>query len=117
MPGTPRCTFLISFSKDRKLVASSHVNHSINISRLATGEHIQTLTGHPRSPWCVTFHPSSNEILASGCLGGEVRVWDLQVSVPLKPYTDRTNSIDHLLNICMVLSNYSIMTKVQNVKF
>ena len=80
LPGTPRCTFLVSFSPDHKLVASSHVDHCINISRLSTGEHIQTLTGHPRSPWCVTFHPSSNEILASGCLGGEVRVWDLQVS-------------------------------------
>ncbi|XP_033645814.1 activating molecule in BECN1-regulated autophagy protein 1-like [Asterias rubens] len=80
LPGTPRCTFLVSFSPDHKLVASSHVDHCINISRLSTGEHIQTLTGHPRSPWCVTFHPSSNEILASGCLGGEVRVWDLQGS-------------------------------------
>ncbi|XP_022083622.1 LOW QUALITY PROTEIN: activating molecule in BECN1-regulated autophagy protein 1-like [Acanthaster planci] len=80
LPGTPRCTFLVTFSHDHKLVASSHGNHNINISRLTTGEHVQTLTGHPRSPWCVTFHPSSNEILASGCLGGEVRVWDLQGS-------------------------------------
>ncbi|XP_038051794.1 uncharacterized protein LOC119724687 isoform X2 [Patiria miniata] len=77
LPGS-RCTFLVTFSHDHKLVASSHGNHTLNISRLTTGEHIRTLTGHPRSPWCVTFHPSCNEILASGCLGGEVRVWDLQ---------------------------------------
>lgn len=39
------------------------------------------MTGHPRTPWCIAFHPTSNDILASGCLGGQVRVWDLSVSI------------------------------------
>ena len=30
-----------------------------------------------RTPWCVAFHPSYNGLLASGCLGGHVRIWDL----------------------------------------
>ena len=34
--------------------------------------------GHPRTPWCLAFHPSLHNILASGCLAGEVRVWDLK---------------------------------------
>lgn len=34
--------------------------------------------GHPRTPWCLAFHPSLTNILASGCLAGQVRVWDLK---------------------------------------
>ena len=30
-----------------------------------------------RTPWCVAFHPSHKDLLASGCLGGHVRIWDL----------------------------------------
>ena len=30
-----------------------------------------------RTPWCVAFHPSHDGLLASGCLGGHVRIWDL----------------------------------------
>ena len=43
-----------------------------------------TLSGHPRTPWCIAFHPTFNQILASGCLGGQVRVWDLHVRICLK---------------------------------
>uniref|UniRef100_A0A8C1VT94 Autophagy/beclin-1 regulator 1b n=1 Tax=Cyprinus carpio TaxID=7962 RepID=A0A8C1VT94_CYPCA len=33
--------------------------------------------GHRRTPWCVTFHPTIPGLVASGCLDGEVRIWDL----------------------------------------
>nr|XP_054761849.1 activating molecule in BECN1-regulated autophagy protein 1-like [Lytechinus pictus] len=75
-----RSTFLVSFSHDSALMASTHGNHHIYIWRVKTQQCIQTLVGHPRTPWTIMFHPSSKEILASGCLGGEVRVWDLQGS-------------------------------------
>ncbi|KAJ8024005.1 Activating molecule in BECN1-regulated autophagy protein 1 [Holothuria leucospilota] len=73
-----RSTFMIVFSQDGNLVASSHGSHTIKICRLPSLECIQTLSGHPRSVWCMNFHPSSSELLASGCLGGQVRVWDLE---------------------------------------
>ena len=38
---------------------------------------VHTLKGHPRTPWCVAFHPTHKGLLASGCLDGHVRVWDL----------------------------------------
>jgi activator-of-BECN1-regulated-autophagy protein 1 len=60
-------------------VASSHGDHNINVTDLRTNKCISTLTGHPRTPWCIAFHPHRNDILASGCLGGQVRVWDLSV--------------------------------------
>jgi WD40 repeat protein len=67
----------------RTKVASTHGNHNIHVTDLNTGKNVNTLSGHPRTPWCIAFHPSSNQILASGCLGGQVRVWDLHVSMLL----------------------------------
>ncbi|CAN0503997.1 unnamed protein product, partial [Ectocarpus sp. 12 AP-2014] len=31
---------------------------------------------HPRTPWTVKFHPKDARIVASGCIGSEVRVWN-----------------------------------------
>ncbi|XP_047481450.1 uncharacterized protein LOC125033914 isoform X2 [Penaeus chinensis] len=78
LPGAPKSTFLMVFSPDGSKVASTHGDHNIYVSEVKTGRCICTLEGHPRTPWCVAFHPASNEIIASGCLGGEVRVWDLK---------------------------------------
>ncbi|XP_071642192.1 uncharacterized protein [Temnothorax longispinosus] len=77
LPGVPRATFLMVFSPDGTMVASTHGNHNVYITEITTGKNIRTLSGHPRTPWCIAFHPSSSQILASGCLGGQVRVWDL----------------------------------------
>lgn len=55
-----------------KLVASTHGDHNIYITELSSGKLINTLRGHPRTPWCIAFHPTSSEVLASGCLGGQV---------------------------------------------
>jgi WD40 repeat protein len=72
-----RSTFLMVFSPDKELIASTHGDHNIYISKVQTGDCVKVLQGHPRTPWCVAFHPSHNGVLASGCLGGHVRVWDL----------------------------------------
>nr|XP_033327454.1 activating molecule in BECN1-regulated autophagy protein 1-like isoform X2 [Megalopta genalis] len=77
LPGVPRTTFLMVFSPDGTKMASTHGDHNIYISEVTTGKNIKTLVGHPRTPWSISFHPLSNKILASGCLGGQVRVWDL----------------------------------------
>lgn len=60
-------------------MASTHGDHTVRVSDVATGKCLHILRGHPRTPWCIAFHPTSNQILASGCLGGEVRIWDLHV--------------------------------------
>lgn len=77
LPDVSRSTFLMVFSPDGTKVASTHGNHNVYVTDLNTGKNVNTLSGHPRTPWCIAFHPSSNQILASGCLGGQVRVWDL----------------------------------------
>ena len=63
-------------------MASTHGDHSVRVTDIKTGKCRHVLTGHPRTPWCVQFHPTSNDLLATGCLAGEVRIWDLRVSRP-----------------------------------
>ncbi|WAR06908.1 AMRA1-like protein [Mya arenaria] len=75
--GRCRSTFVMQFSPDGTKVASTHGDHSIQVTELSSGRLVRTLTGHPRTPWSLAFHPSSSHILASGCLGGQVRIWDL----------------------------------------
>ena len=75
--GPTRSCFLVVFSPDRRLMASTHGDHNIYVTNVKTGACVQTLKGHPRTPWCIAFHPSYSDIIASGCLGGQVRVWDL----------------------------------------
>ena len=43
-----KSTFLMVFSPDRELLASTHGDHNLYISEVKTGECIQTLRGHPR---------------------------------------------------------------------
>ncbi|KAK3088223.1 hypothetical protein FSP39_016323 [Pinctada imbricata] len=77
LSGKCRATFLTAFSSDGTKVASTHGDHTVRVTEISTGKCTHVLKGHPRTPWCVAFHPSYNQILASGCLGGEVRIWDL----------------------------------------
>ncbi|KAH9519395.1 hypothetical protein Btru_075441 [Bulinus truncatus] len=75
--GEPRATFLMDFSPNMLRVASTHGDHTVRVTDIRTGKCTHILTGHPRTPWCLAFNPTSNDILASGCLGGEIRIWDL----------------------------------------
>lgn len=70
-----------TFCIPRTLMASTHVNHNIYITEVKTGKCVHSLVGHRRTPWCVTFHPTIPGLIASGCLDGEVRIWDLHVSL------------------------------------
>jgi activating molecule in BECN1-regulated autophagy protein 1 len=69
-------TISIAFSPDSLSMASTHGDHTVKITCCATGRLLETLEGHPRTPWTVKFHPTDPHILASGCLGHQVRVWN-----------------------------------------
>ncbi|BFZ09755.1 hypothetical protein BsWGS_12794 [Bradybaena similaris] len=72
-----RATFLMDFSPNKLRIASTHGDHSVRVSNAVTGKCTHILRGHPRTPWCLAFSPTSDDILASGCLNGEIRIWDL----------------------------------------
>jgi hypothetical protein len=69
-------TISVAFSSDSHTMASTHGDHTVKITCCATGFLLATLEGHPRTPWTVKYHPLQSNILASGCLGFQVRVWD-----------------------------------------
>jgi hypothetical protein len=76
--GQARSTLVMTFSRDGLKIASTHGDHTIRVTNLRNGKCTHVLQGHPRTPWCIAFHPACSDILASGCLAGEVRIWDLK---------------------------------------
>jgi len=77
LPPATRSTYAISFSADRKYAAASTGDHNIHIIQVNDGKLIKTLSGHTRTCWSVVFHPTNPNLLASGDLSAEVRVWDI----------------------------------------
>ncbi|GLU08263.1 hypothetical protein SLE2022_251860 [Rubroshorea leprosula] len=72
----PRSTIAAAFSSDGKRLASTHGDHTVKIIDCQTGRCLKVLSGHRRTPWVVRFHPLYSEILASGSLDHEVRLWN-----------------------------------------
>ncbi|GMI95875.1 hypothetical protein like AT1G04140 [Hibiscus trionum] len=72
----PRSTIAAAFSPDGKTLASTHGDHTVKIIDCQTGNCLKVLNGHRRTPWVVRFHPLYPEILASGSLDHEVRLWN-----------------------------------------
>lgn len=68
-------TISIAFAPNSRTMASTHGDHTVKISCCSSGILLQTLEGHPRTPWTVKYHPSDSAVLASGCLGHQVRLW------------------------------------------
>ncbi|KAF6141830.1 hypothetical protein GIB67_003201 [Kingdonia uniflora] len=54
----------------------THGDRTVKIIDCQTGSCLKVLSGHRRTPWVVSFHPLHPEILASGSLDHEVRLWD-----------------------------------------
>lgn len=75
-PSLVRSTISIAFSSDGKFFASTHGDHTVKVFRYPEGAQVTFLEGHPRTPWTVRFHPTNPAIIATGCLGKEVIVWD-----------------------------------------
>ncbi|CAI9771205.1 unnamed protein product [Fraxinus pennsylvanica] len=72
----PRSTIAAAFSPDGRTLASTHGDHTVKIIDCQTGILLKVLNGHRRTPWVVRFHPLYPEVLASGSLDHEVRLWD-----------------------------------------
>ncbi|KAK9281444.1 hypothetical protein L1049_004346 [Liquidambar formosana] len=76
----PRSTIAAAFSPDGRTLASTHGDHTVKIIDCQSGKCLKVLSGHRRTPWVVRFHPVQPEILASGSLDHEVRLWDANTS-------------------------------------
>ncbi|KAM7457656.1 hypothetical protein BLSTO_01577 [Blastocystis sp. subtype 1] len=67
----------IAYRSDGRFIASTHSDHSVRITNVLTGNTVASLYGHLRTPWTVKWHPTKPNILASGCLGSKLIVWDI----------------------------------------
>uniref|UniRef100_A0A1J3IVQ8 Activating molecule in BECN1-regulated autophagy protein 1 n=1 Tax=Noccaea caerulescens TaxID=107243 RepID=A0A1J3IVQ8_NOCCA len=76
----PRSTIAAAFSSDGKTLASTHGDHTVKIIDCETGNCLKVLSGHRRTPWVVRFHPHHSEIVASGSLDQDVRLWNTTTS-------------------------------------
>ncbi|XP_055813791.1 uncharacterized protein LOC129883209 isoform X2 [Solanum dulcamara] len=76
----PRSTIAAAFSPDGKTLASTHGDHTVKIIDCQSGKCLKVLSGHRRTPWVVRFHPLYSEMLASGSLDHEVRLWDAKTA-------------------------------------
>jgi hypothetical protein len=77
IPSKVLSTIAIALSPSGETVATTHGDHTVKIHDYESGEVKQVFVGHPRTPWTVKYHPYNANIIASGCLGFDVRVWDL----------------------------------------
>ena len=78
LPRGTRSTISMAYAADGTYFASTHGDHTVKVTDTATHRVAHTLYGHPRTPWTVKFHPVSPHVIASGCLGFQVRLWDLR---------------------------------------
>uniref|UniRef100_A0A7R9YAF4 Anaphase-promoting complex subunit 4 WD40 domain-containing protein n=1 Tax=Pinguiococcus pyrenoidosus TaxID=172671 RepID=A0A7R9YAF4_9STRA len=76
LPPNTKSTIAIAFSHDGSMFASTHGDHTVKVFETISLREINVLVGHSRTPWTVKYHPSDASVLASGCLGHEVRVWN-----------------------------------------
>ncbi|OMO51442.1 hypothetical protein COLO4_37666 [Corchorus olitorius] len=76
----PRSTIAAAFSPDGRILASTHGDHTVKIIDCERGKCLKVLSGHRRTPWVVRFHPVHPDILASGSLDHQVRLWDAKTA-------------------------------------
>eukprot|EP00526_Cylindrotheca_closterium_P007767 CAMPEP_0113634660 /NCGR_PEP_ID=MMETSP0017_2-20120614/18055_1 /TAXON_ID=2856 /ORGANISM="Cylindrotheca closterium" /LENGTH=671 /DNA_ID=CAMNT_0000545383 /DNA_START=210 /DNA_END=2222 /DNA_ORIENTATION=+ /assembly_acc=CAM_ASM_000147 len=69
-------TISVAFSPCGLTMASTHGDHTVKITDCNSGDLLQTLVGHSRTPWTCKYHPLRSDIVASGCLGHQVRLWN-----------------------------------------
>ncbi|OSX69348.1 hypothetical protein BU14_1600s0002 [Porphyra umbilicalis] len=74
-PAAVRSTISLAVAADGSRFASTHGDTAVRVWDLPSGLLRATLHGHPRTPWTVRWHPAERDVLASGCLGQQVRVW------------------------------------------
>lgn len=74
-PATVRSTINLAVAADGSRFASTHGHGAVRVWDLPSGRHRATLRGHHRTPWTVRWHPAERDVLASGCLNNEVRLW------------------------------------------
>ncbi|CAH8529865.1 unnamed protein product [Heterobilharzia americana] len=98
-PVNCRSVYLLRLNCSGELVAAAHGDRSVCIYCVSNGRLLLRCTGHERSPWTLTFHPTQPYLLASGCLGGSVRLWNLDYLA--KVGDDKNERVTEMSSVCV----------------
>jgi len=81
LPANVTSTIAIAMSADGKTFATTHGDHTVKIFWTHNYQLHRAFVGHPRTPWTVKYHTKSSNIVASGCLGAQVRIWNIEKNI------------------------------------
>ncbi|CAH8554196.1 unnamed protein product [Schistosoma haematobium] len=98
-PVNCRSVYLLRLNCSGRLVAAAHGDRSVCVYCASTGRLLLKCIGHEKSPWTLTFHPTQPFLLASGCLGGNVRLWNLEHLAVLGD--EKIEGIVELSSVCV----------------
>jgi activator-of-BECN1-regulated-autophagy protein 1 len=113
------CFFFLGKFCHRSKLAVGCSDLVVHVYDVHTGQVIRDLKGHAKIPWVLCFHPSRNTVLASGCLGGQVRVWDIVVSRRLSKLRLVSCSqyfylVDQLRSSAILVEMWTVRCKFKN---
>jgi WD40 repeat protein/transcriptional regulator with XRE-family HTH domain len=77
----------VAFHPCEVLLASGCQDSTISMWDAASGQHLQTLSGHTEPVRALAFHPEGT-VLASGSWDGSVRLWDLASGASIATFTE-----------------------------
>eukprot|EP01025_Chloroclados_australasicus_P033560 TRINITY_DN3426_c0_g1_i1.p1 TRINITY_DN3426_c0_g1~~TRINITY_DN3426_c0_g1_i1.p1 ORF type:complete len:700 (-),score=69.59 TRINITY_DN3426_c0_g1_i1:4159-6258(-) len=83
----PRSTIAADFDPEGRLLASTHGDHTVKIFEWGSLQPVRVLSGHRRTPWVISWHPLDRNILVTGSLDSDVRIWNTQTGRCIKQRT------------------------------
>jgi len=86
--------YSIAFAKDGRKMATGAEDNA-KILNVKTGEVIHELKGHAQRVWTVAFSPDGSR-LATGSADLTVRLWDVDLGIPVAIFSDFTDPVYNL---------------------
>eukprot|EP00126_Sphaerothecum_destruens_P008209 Sdes_comp20129_c0_seq1m13189 len=80
----------IAFNSTGQFLACGHGRHTLVIRDISHKKKMIELPNFLRTVWAVKFHPEKEHIVAAGCLGGLIMVYDIQVRQQLNRFAYET---------------------------
>lgn len=98
----------IACHEDNVIVATGGVDGSICLCNIKTGKVIMRLPGHDDTIEALEFSNSQPTMLASGCIGGNVQIYNLSTKLQISSMRHEVCLHPVLYLICVVILSFSV---------
>ena len=85
--------YSVAFSPDGKTIVSGRSDYKIQLLDVATGEPLNTLTGHKGHVYSVAFSPDGKTIV-SGSSDTTIRLWDINTGEPQQNFIGHSSYVN-----------------------